>query len=278
MKMLKNVNQSIMLIIGLTLIGGLILGPADSTFAASDKEQLEKSPRHGEWVKIPSENGRVVNAFIVFPEIKGKATSMIVIHEIFGLTDWVRVVGDKLAEAGFVAICPDLLSGMGPNGGGTDSFASGDDVRRAIRNLEPAQLTADLKAVMKYVRGLPSTTDKVAVGGFCWGGGQSFSFATNEGSVAGAFVFYGRPPASGDISKIKCPVYGFYGENDNRINSTIESTEKAAKAAGITYEPVIYGGVGHGFLRRGMADGASDIEKRVNQQAWDRLVKLLKAL
>ena len=253
-----------------------MLGQTVDVLAASAKEQLESSPRHGEWVKIPSTNGRSLNAFIVFPEIKEKATSVIVIHEIFGLTDWVRLVGDKLAEAGFVAICPDMLSGM--EGGGTESFESGDDVRRAIRNLDSNQITADLKATAKYLRDLPSTTDKVAVSGFCWGGGQTFRFATNDHTIAGAFVFYGPPPASEAIRNIKCPVYGFYGENDNRINATIEHTKAAANAAGVSYEPVIYSGVGHGFLKHGMADDANDAAKAMVGQAWERFVGLLKGL
>lgn len=277
MERITPIRQSILLILGLTIAGTIAIAESNPILAMSAKEQLEQSPRHGEWVKIPSDKGRVVNAFIVFPEIKEKASSVIVIHEIFGLTDWIRLVGDKLAEAGFVAICPDLLSGMGQNGGGTESFASGDDVRRAIRTLDPDRVTADLKAAMKYVRDLPSTTDKVAVGGFCWGGGQSFRFATKEQSLAGAYVFYGRPPQAEDIPKITCPIYGFYGENDNRINSTLESTQQAAKVAGVTYEPIIYSGVGHGFLRRGMDDSADDVQKQAVQQAWERFVKRLKA-
>ena len=264
-------------VIGLALIGGLMMGglyaQADS-HANSAKEQLDKSPRHGEWVKITTESGREVSAFIVFPEIKEKADSVIVIHEIFGLTDWIRQVGDELAKAGFVAICPDFLSGMGPNGGGTDSFG-GNNVRRAIRDLDPDQITADLKAVTKYVRDLPSTTDTVAVSGFCWGGRQSFRFATNDDSLKAAFVFYGSPPDAAALGKITCPVYGFYGESDNRINSTIESTEEAAKSAGITYEPVIYSDVGHGFLRRGMAAEASEVQKAQTREAWERWVSLL---
>ena len=252
----------------------LILG--SDAAAASAKEQLENSPRHGEWVKIPSTDGRNVNAFIVFPEIKEQATSVIVIHEIFGLTDWVRLVGDRLAEAGFVANCPDMLSGM--EGGGTESFESGDDVRRAIRNLDSDQITADLKAAANYLRDLPSTTDKVAVSGFCWGGGQTFRFAANDDTIAGAFVFYGPPPADEAIRDIKCPVYGFYGENDNRINATIERTKAAANAVGVSFEPVIYSGVGHGFLKHGMAVDASNAEKAAVEKAWKRFVDLLKAL
>lgn len=277
MKTLKSLTRLIVSIIGLALIGGLMMdgiyAQADS-HANSAKEQLENSPRHGEWVKITTESGREVSAFIVFPEVKENAASVIVIHEIFGLTDWIRQVGDELAKAGFVAICPDFLSGMGPNGGGTDSF-EGNSVRRAIRDLDPDQITTDLKAVTKYVRELPSTTDAVSVSGFCWGGRQSFRYATNDNSLKAAFVFYGSPPEAAALGKITCPVYGFYGESDNRINSTIESTKVAAASAGITYEPVIYSGVGHGFLRRGMAAEASETQKTATREAWERWVNLL---
>ena len=277
MRTLNSLTRLTVLAISLALIGSLMMvgiyAHADS-HANRAKEQLENSPRHGEWVKIATESGREVSAFIVFPEIKENATSVIVIHEIFGLTDWIRQVGDELAKAGFVAICPDFLSGMGPNGGGTDSFG-GNNVRRAIRDLDPDQITADLKAVTKYVRDLPSTTDTVAVSGFCWGGRQSFRFATNDNSLKAAFVFYGSPPDAAALGKITCPVYGFYGESDNRINSTIESTKAAAASAGITYEPVIYSGVGHGFLRRGMAAEASEVQKTATREAWERWGNLL---
>ena len=277
MKTRKSLTRLVVGVIGLVLIGGLMMGDIYAhigSHANIAKEQLEKSPRHGEWVKINTESGREVSAFIVFPEVKEKAASVIVIHEIFGLTDWIRQVGDELAKAGFVAICPDFLSGMGPNGGGTDSF-EGNSVRRAIRDLDPDQITADLKAVTKYVRDLPSTPDVVAVSGFCWGGRQSFRFATNDDSLKAAFVFYGSPPDAAALGKITCPVYGFYGESDNRINSTIESTKEAAASAGITYEPVIYSGVGHGFLRRGMAAEANETQKTVTREAWERWVTLL---
>ena len=277
MKTFNSLTRLTVSIIGLALIGGLMMGDIYAhigSHANIAKEQLEKSPRHGEWVKITTESGREVSAFIVFPEVKEKAASVIVIHEIFGLTDWIRQVGDELAKAGFVAICPDFLSGMGPNGGGTDSF-EGNSVRRAIRDLDPDQITTDLKAVTKYVRDLPSTTDVVAVSGFCWGGRQSFRFATNDDSLKAAFVFYGSPPDAAALEKVTCPVYGFYGESDNRINSTIESTKTAAASAGITYEPVIYSGVGHGFLRRGMAAEASEVQKTVTRETWERWVTLL---
>ncbi|MCZ6678087.1 MAG: dienelactone hydrolase family protein [Candidatus Poribacteria bacterium] len=241
-------------------------------------DRLENSPRHHEWVDIPAANGHVVRAYLIFPEVKDPATSVVVIHENRGLTDWVRFVGDELAAHGFVAICPDLLSGTGPDGGGTKSFPSSDDARKAIYGLDANQVTADLKAVTEYVRGLPSTTDKVAVAGFCWGGAQTFRFATNEDSLMAAFVFYGRPPEKQDMSRIACPVYGFYGETDERINSTIEDTQEAMEAAGKTYAPVIYSGVGHAFLRRGTGEGAGEVEKTATQDAWKRLLKLFNSL
>ncbi len=263
------------IMVGIVTIGTLnpIKVEADSV-----KHELEKSPRHGEWVKITSRDGRSVNAFVVYPEVKEPATSVIVIHEIFGLTDWIRLVGDRLAAEGFVAICPDLLSGMGSNGGGTESFDGGDDVRRAIRELPAEQVKSALDATLEYVRSLPSTNEKVAVSGFCWGGAQTFRFSVDSDEIAGAFVFYGSAPPAEDIPKLSAPVYGFYGESDNRINATIDATKAAADAAKVTYEPVIYEGVGHAFLRRGMAEEANEAQKTATAAAWKRWVSLLHGL
>ena len=263
------------LMLGVIVTGFMFIGNVD---ADTIKAELEASPRHGEWVKVTTADNRVVNAFVVYPEVKEPATTIIVIHEIFGLTDWIRLVADRLAAEGFVAICPDLLSGMGPDGGGTESFDSGDDVRRTIRELSPSQVTSDLNAIEKYARELPSTNEKVAVSGFCWGGGQTFSYAVHSDSIAAGFVFYGRAVSAEDVPKISAPVYGFYGESDNRINATIDATKSAADAANVTYEPIIYEGVGHAFLRRGMAEDANDAQKAATKSAWERWVSLLQGL
>ena len=263
------------LMLGIVVTGFLFIGNAG---ADSIKTELEASPRHGEWVKVKAADGRVINTFVVYPEVKEPATAIIVIHEIFGLTDWIRLVADTLAAEGFVAICPDLLSGMGPDGGGTESFDSGDDVRRTIRELSSSQVASDLDAIQKYARDLPSTNEKVAVSGFCWGGGQTFSYAVHSDTIAAGFVFYGRAVSAEDVPKISAPVYGFYGESDNRINATIDSTKAAADAANVTYEPVIYEGVGHAFLRRGMAEDANDAQKAATKAAWKRWVSLLQGL
>jgi len=247
------------------------------------KQRVEKSPRHREWVKVKN-GAREVNSFVVYPENKNKATAVIVIHEIFGMSDWVQSLTDQLAEAGYVAIAPDLLSGMGPNGGGTSSL-SGNAVGQAIRDLPPDQITADLNAVADYISKVPASNGKIVVTGYCWGGGQSFRYATNNPNVKAAFVFYGPAPASADgapdktaLAKIKAPVYGFYAGNDARINATLPKTTEAMTELKKTYDPVTYEGAGHGFMRAGEAPDANEANKKARDDAWARWKKVLAAI
>jgi carboxymethylenebutenolidase len=241
------------------------------------KKRLQDSPRHGEWVNV-KQGDRQVECYIVYPEVKDKATSVVVIHEIFGLSEWVQSLTDQLAEAGYIAIAPDLLSGMGPKGGGTKEFA-GNELGRAIRDLPPDQITKDLNAVAAYVGKLDAANGKVAVCGFCWGGGQTMRYATNNPDIKAAFVFYGMTPLDKEnVAKIQCPVYGFYGGNDARINTSIPETEKLMKAAGKKYEPVIYEGAGHGFMRQGDMPNPRPADKKGRDEAWQRWKKILAAL
>jgi carboxymethylenebutenolidase len=239
------------------------------------KQSLEKSPRHQEWVDIKHDN-RVVHAFIVYPETKGKAPAVIVIHEIFGMTDWVRNVADQLAAAGYIAIAPDFLSGFGPNGGKSSDFPSVDAAREANSKLDGDIVTADLNATADYVKKLPSANGKLAVAGFCWGGGQSFRFATNRHDLGAAFVFYGGPPK--DFAAINAPVYGFYGGNDARITATVPATTDAMKQAGKKYDPVTYEGAGHGFMRSGEDPAGTEANKKAREQAWQRWLAALKTM
>lgn len=240
------------------------------------RARLENSPRHLEWVKVKHDN-REVNCFVAFPEVKEKATAVIVIHEIFGLTDWARGVADQLAEAGYIAIAPDLLSGSAPDGGGTAELGGGDAVRKAISSLPPDQITADLNAVAAHVARLPAANGKVAVAGFCWGGSQTFRFATNNPKIVAAFPFYGTgPDREADLARIVAPVYGFYGENDARVNATVAGSTELMKKLGKTYEPVTYAGAGHGFMRAGEAPDANPANKQAREDAWKRLKELLK--
>lgn len=236
------------------------------------------SPRHQEWVTIPS-GDRQVEAFLVYPEVHEKAMAVVIIHENRGLTDWVETVADRIAEAGYIAIAPDLLSGMGPNGGRTSSFANSDSAREALYHLSQGQITSDLNAVVSFVKGLPAANGKVAVAGFCWGGKQSFQLAVDNSGLIAAFVFYGSgPDQMEEIQKIHASVYGFYGGNDARINQTVPVTSDLMKQAGKSYDPVTYEGAGHAFMRRGEEEGASEAEKKAMEQAWDRWLKLLKEL
>ena len=239
------------------------------------KDRIEKTPRHLEWVKVKQGN-REVACFLGYPEVKDKATAVVVIHEIFGLTDWVRGVVDQLAEAGYIAIAPDLLSGAAPGGGGTSELGGADAVRKAISSLPPDQVTADLNAVADYVSKLPACNGKVAVAGFCWGGSQAFRFAANNKEIKAAFVFYGSgPEQEKDIARIQVPVYGFYGGNDARVDATIPQSSELMKGARKTYQPVVYEGAGHGFMRAGEAPDASAANKKARESAWKRWKELL---
>jgi len=241
------------------------------------KAKLAKSPRHQEWVKL-KHGDREVNCFVVYPEVKDKATTIVLIHEIFGLTDWAEEMADEFAAEGFIVIAPDLIWGSVTNGGTEELIRSGGNVGRAIQALPPDQITADLTAAVDYVTNIPAANGKVVVAGFCWGGGQSFRFAANNQKVKGAFVYYGTPPTASDMAKINCPVYGFYGGNDARVTATVPTATTQMKAAGKTYEPVTYDGAGHGFMRAGEAPDASDANKKARDAGFQRTVETLKKL
>lgn len=231
------------------------------------KPRLNNSPRHGEWVEYKS-GERPLKAFVVYPERKEKAPVVIVIHEIFGMTDWVRGVCDQLAENGVIAIAPDLLTGQ--------TFADVDGVRKAISMLPKEQVMADLNATAEYAAKIPAGNGTLAVCGFCWGGGRTFEYATVNSKLKAAYSFYG--PVPDDAAKIECPLYGFYGEKDQRVNAGIAKAEEVTKAAGKKYEPVIYAGAGHGFMRDGESPEGKPENKKARDDAWARWKTLLKQL
>jgi carboxymethylenebutenolidase len=256
----------------------LLLPLAVASLHAQDwaKARLDASPRHHEYINL-KHGDRTVQAFVVYPEVKTKAPVIVLIHEIFGLSDWAKEMADELAAQGFIVVAPDLLTGFGPNGGGTDAFPStGDDRTKAVSGLDPAVVTADLDAAADYAKKIPAGNGKIAVAGFCWGGGKSFAFATHRKDLSAAFVFYGPGPS--DVTTITAPVYGFYAGNDARIGATIPATTEAMKAAGKKYEPVTYDGAGHGFMRAGEAPDASPANKAARDQGFARLVTLIKEM
>jgi carboxymethylenebutenolidase len=240
------------------------------------KARLEASPRHHEYVPL-KHGDRTVQAFVVYPEVKTKAPVVILIHEIFGLSDWAKEMADELAAQGFIVIAPDLLTGFGPNGGGSDAFPNQDAAVKAVSGLDADVVNADLDAAADYGKKLPAANGKIAVTGFCWGGGKSFAFAAHRKDLSAAFVFYGPGPS--DVTTITAPVYGFYAGNDARIGATLPATIAAMKAAGKKYEPITYDGAGHGFMRAG-EDPSNTVpgNKTAREQAFARLVTVIKEM
>ena len=242
---------------------------------AAAPEQLKSSPRHGEWVQIKNGTGAPIKSFVIYPERKDKAPVVIVIHEIFGLTDWIRGVADQLAKEGFVAIAPDLLSGKGPNGGGSESL--GDKAREAIMSLQPPEVNAMLDAVRAYALTIPSANKKVATIGFCWGGGSSFRYALSQPALDAAVSYYGpMPTEAAAYEKAKAPILGLYGGNDNRVNSTIEPATAELSKRKVTYDPHIFEGAGHGFLRQQAASEQTPGNPKATEQAWPLTLEFLR--
>jgi len=266
----------------LAACGGAAPKPSPETSAstappAAPESRLEASPRHQEWVDVVHD-GRTVRCFVVYPESSAKTPAVVVIHENKGLTDWVRSVADRLGEEGFLAIAPDLLSGTGPGGGGTDAFASVDAATKGIYALPPEQVTADLRAVADHVKADAACDGTLFVAGFCWGGSQTFRFATDRGDLRAAFVFYGSAPEDeAALGRIACPVHGFYGGDDARIGATIPATSERMTKLGKAFDPVTYDGAGHGFLRAGEGPDAKPANRAAADAAWKRWLELLRA-
>lgn len=267
--------------LGYVCFAMVVVALADASGASAQEwaaARLENSPRHGEFVTVEHDD-RSVECFIVYPEVAEKAHAVVVIHDISAMSDWIRGVCDQLAEAGYIAIVPDLLSEMGPENGGTSAFATIDDARRAIKKLPPDQITADLDAVADYVKKLPAAKGTVSVAGFCWGGGQSLRYATNNEDLSAAFVFYGYEPIDAEgVARIDFPVYGFYAENDARINAAFPEVKKLFADAKKTIEPVTYQGAGHGFMRQGEDPAGTPENKKAREDAWLRWKEILKKL
>jgi carboxymethylenebutenolidase len=287
---------------------GMLMSVAGAGACAQDwaKAALDKSPRHGEYVVIAEAGGRKLQAFVVYPEVKEKAPVVVLIHEIFGESDWFKEMADELAGAGYIVVAPDLLSGFGPvpaSGamkdmpgmapddhshmagspgsafvptmpGGTSAFPP-DQVTKAVSSLDATQVTTDLDAAADYGKKLPAASGKLYVAGFCWGGAKSFAFATHRKDLSAAFVFYGTPPPADTMKSITAPVYGFYAGNDARVSATIPQAQTDMKAAGKVYDPVTYDGAGHGFMRAGEAPDASAPNSAARAEGFRRLVKLL---
>lgn len=252
--------------------------PRDERLPAGEaqaKAALDQSPRHGEYVdvKLPG-GGPAIRTWIVYPERRDKAPVVVVIHEVYGLSDWLRAVADQVAREGFIAVAPDLISGLGPQGGGTDSVSSRDDVVKLVRALTPADAMARLNAVRDFALKLPAASGKSATIGFCWGGGTSFAYAAAQPALDAAVVYYGSSPDAAALARIKAPVLGLYGGDDARVDATIPPAEAEMKRLGKAYEPHLFPGAGHGFLRA--QDGRDGANLKAAREAWPLTVAFLR--
>jgi len=235
---------------------------------------LNASPRHGEWVDVPMPGSATpIRTWAVYPERPDNAPVVIVTMEIYGLTDWIRSVADQFAAEGFIALAPDLLSGLGPDGGNIDVMANRDAAVAAVRSLPEEQAMSRIDAVFAYARTIPAATDKIGIVGYCWGGGWSFAYAVHQPDLSASVVYYGTSPTEG-YDRINAPVLGLYGGSDQRVNATIPTAQEAMGALGKSYTPVIFDGAGHGFLRA--QDGQEGANMRATEQAWPRTIEFFR--
>ena len=238
--------------------------------AAEVQARLAASPRHGEWAMVSAGPGDSVRAWVVYPERRDRAPVVVVVHEIFGLTGWIRGVADQLAAEGFIAIAPDLLSGkaipMGPDG---DPVR--DSATAAIRTLDPAAVQRRVDATARYAMALPAALPRYGIVGFCWGGGISFAHAAHAPGLGASVVYYGVSPPREALPNVRAPVLGLYGDNDARVNTTIPPADSALRALGRTYQHQVFPGAGHGFLRQ--QDGQNGANLQAARAAWPRTVQ-----
>ena len=245
--------------------------PPSSRTAPAD---LDASPRHAQWVDVALPWTTVpIHTWVVYPDRSDPAPVVLVIHESDGLTAWVRAVADQFAAEGFLAVAPDLISGSGPNGGHTASFASNGHARDAIRALEPGERTTRLNTVETWALDLPSANGRLGLIGFGWGGAASFDHAVDHPALDAAVVFYGASPGyEPDYADITAPVLALYGERDERVTATMPRAAEAMAGYGKSFEPIVYEGAGHGFLR---AQHLLD-NMLATEQAWPRTVAFLR--
>jgi carboxymethylenebutenolidase len=239
--------------------------PADADHVAA---RLAASPRHAEWVVVKTPQGDSVKSWVVYPERADRAPVVIVVHEIFGLSSWVRGVADQLAADGFIAIAPDLLTmSSAPR---TADTVGTQDATAAIRTLNAEQIQRELDAVASYGMQLPSAQKKYGIVGFCWGGGISFLHAAHAPRLGASVVYYGVSPDANALRRITAPVLGLYGGNDARVDATIPGADSVLIPMGRTYVHDVFDGAGHGFLRQ--QGGMNGANMAATRKAWPETI------
>jgi carboxymethylenebutenolidase len=252
-----------------TVPTSMIMAPGDASLPAGASDvaaRLARSPRHGEYVMIRTGPSDSVRAWVVYPERATKAPVVVVVHEIFGLSTWVRGVADQLAADGYIAVAPDLLTGRATPDAGADTLTQAV-ATAAIRTLDMPTVQRQLAAVGAWGMALPAAEQRYGTVGFCWGGGTSFAHAVaSPRGLGAAVVYYGTSPATASLASVRAPVLGLYAGDDARVDATIPPADSAMRALGKTFQPHIFAGAGHGFLRQ--QDGKNGANLAASRQAW----------
>jgi carboxymethylenebutenolidase len=218
--------------------------PANLFAAAST---VARTTLKHEWVDIPMGRGKL-HTWVEYPAGEAKAPVVLVMHYDAGLDDLQQALVDQLATDGFIAVAPDLLSGLGPNGGNYEAFKYPDQALRAVAKIDPAESLRRYKAAYDYAKNLPRSSGKVASLGCGVGGTNSFRFATEVPDLSAAVVIYGMPPSEAAMAKIQAPVLGLYGADDASVIATVEPTIAAMKKLKKSYEQHMYPGATHFFM------------------------------
>jgi carboxymethylenebutenolidase len=254
-------------------VGVAAAGLGAASLGAQDwaRQAVDKSPRRHEWASVKY-GARSVESFVAYPQSREKAPAVVIVHDVIAMAPWVENVADRFAEAGYLAIAPDMLSGRSAEE--RQAIQSEGKTVGPARRLPLDQVARDLNALADYALKLPACNGKVCVVGFSWGGDQAFRFATTRKDLAAAFVFYGVCPEPENIPNIQAAVYGFYAGNDTRVGATIPATREQMKAAGKFYETAIYDGASHGFMQSGARPNAPEADKKAWDAAWIKLKAL----
>jgi carboxymethylenebutenolidase len=229
---------------------------------------------HRDYVTL-THNGRMIHTLVDVPnKAQSMASVVVLVHEVYGLSNWAKGMANDLADKGFIVVAFDFLGGHGPHRGGFSDFPRESEGGNAVQDLDPEGVLADRNAAIDYGKKPPGANDNIAVVGFSWGGWKSVAFATRRKDLSAVFVFYGTGPT--DVTTITAPVYRFYGGNDQGVSGTVPATADAMKSAGKVYDPVTYEGADHGFMRlAGEFGNTNPDNKTTPDQAFSRLVMLL---
>jgi len=216
-----------------------------------------------ETVSYPS-GSDTVNAYLALPSGSGKHPAIIVIHEWWGLNDWVKQQADKFAGQGYVALAVDLYRGQ--------SAKTPDEAHILMRGLPDDRGLRDLQAAFTYLSSRPDVQPaRIGSIGWCMGGGWSIKLAEDQPKLAAFVVNYGPLPTDNAIiATIKAPMLGNFGADDKGIPpSAVHAFEAAMKQDGHSPDIKIYDGAGHAFQNPANKDGyrpeaTADADKRID--------------